>query len=147
MDVIQGPTLESQFPSWPEGFDSVTCPNALMLVGETMLCRDTLSPTKVKETFLAIASETYKNHINVNQACRLITQIEMFQDRYIQLCDLAAIHGGGMNVLEHKYLYMQYFKGQLEQLIESLELYRSLDGDLDERKANCSLPNFIEINK
>jgi hypothetical protein len=143
MNVNKGSTMESQLAAWPEGFENVTCPNALILVGGTMLYGDMVTPAHVRETYLAIASETYKNHISVNQACRLMNQVEIWQNRYLQLCDFAAIQGGGRHVLEHKYLCVQYFKDQLEGLIESLELHRSLDCDPDERQNNCDLSNLI----
>jgi hypothetical protein len=145
MDMNKGPSTESQPAMWPEGFENVTCPKALILVGGTMLYGDILTPSHVRDTYLEIASEAYKNHISVNQACRLMNQVEVWSDRYTKLCDLAAIQGGGIQVLKHKYLCEQYFKQQLDELIESLEQHRSLQYDLDERQIDCALSDLIKI--
>lgn len=143
MDLNKSFTDKSPLATWPEGFENVTCPKALILVGATVLNDGISLPARVKETLRAISGETYKNHISVNQACLLMHYVEISIERYKRLCDLAAIQGGGREILEHKYLSDNYFKKELDALIDALEWNRSFDSDIDERIISCNLSDLF----
>lgn len=139
-------TLESHLAIWPKGFENVTCPKALILIGATLLHRAILTPSDVERTYSAIAAETSKNHLSVYQAAFLMNQVDIWTQKYMEVCDLAAIEGAGREALEHKYWCMEYFKKQSVEFIELLEDFRSLDLDLDERQSNCNFPELINTN-
>lgn len=139
-------TLESRLAIWPKGFENVTCPKAIILIGATMLSGGILTPSDVERTYNAVASETSKNHLSVYQAAFLINQVEIWTQQYMEVCDLAAIEGAGREALEHKYWCMEYFKNQSVNFIELLEDFRSLELDLDERQSNCNFPELINTN-
>lgn len=139
-------TLESRLAIWPKGFENVTCPKALILIGETMLSGGILTPSDVERTYKAVAAETSKNHLSVYQAAFLINQVEIWTQQYMEVCDLAAIEGAGREALEHKYRCMEYFKNQSVNFIELLEGFRSLELDLDERQSNCNFPELINTS-
>jgi hypothetical protein len=143
MNTDEFRTLESHLAIWPKGFENVTCPKALILIGGSMLHGSILTPFDVEQTYNAIGAETSKNHISVYQAAFLMDQVAIWTQQYMEVCDLAAIEEGGREALEHKYWCMQYFKKQRVEFIESLETYRSLELDLDERQSNCEFPELI----
>ena len=143
MNTDEFRTLGSQLSRWPKGLENVTCPRALILIGGTMLHGAVLTPLHVEQTYRAIGAETRKNHINVYQAAALMNQVAVCTQQYMEICDLVAIEGGGREALEHKYRCMEFFEKQKVEFIESLETYRSLQMDLDERQSNCEFPELI----
>ena len=145
MNTDEFRTLGSQLSRWPKGFENVTCPRALILIGGTMLHGAVLTPLHVEQTYRAIGAETRKNHINVYQAAVLMNQVAICTQKYMEICDLVAIEGGGREALEHKYRCMEFFEKQKVEFIDDLETYRSLDVDMEEVQIDCEFPELINV--